>query len=80
MDPKKVEVLVNMLVPTTPKRSKFSMGWHCFMNVLSKTLPPLCHQLPNCSRSLMFLNGLQNVKMFGRRLKTSMYKPLYILV
>jgi hypothetical protein len=27
IDPKKVEALVNMLVPTTPKRSKFSMGW-----------------------------------------------------
>jgi hypothetical protein len=54
MDPKKVEALVNMLVLTTPNRSKFSMGGHNFMNVLSKKLLPLCHQLPNYSRSLKF--------------------------
>ncbi len=36
MDPKKVEALVNMLVPTTPRRSKFSMGWHNFTSVYQK--------------------------------------------
>jgi hypothetical protein len=72
MDPKMIETLVNMLVLTTLNKSKFSMGRHNFMNVLSKKLPPLCHQLPNCSKSLKFLSGLQNVKMFGRRLRTNM--------
>ncbi len=57
MDPKKVEALV-MPIPITLKRSKFSMGWHSFIDVLSKTLPHLCHQQPNCSRNLKFLNGL----------------------
>jgi len=61
---KKVEALVNM-------------GWHNFTGVLSKKLLLLCHQLPNCSRSLKFLNGLQNAKMLGKKLITGRYKPLY---
>jgi hypothetical protein len=34
MDPKKVEALENMPIPITPKKSKFSMGWHNFTSVL----------------------------------------------
>jgi hypothetical protein len=34
MDPKKVEALVNMLILTTPKISKFPIGWHNFTSVL----------------------------------------------
>jgi hypothetical protein len=62
MDPKKVQALVNMPIPTTPSTSKFSLGWHSFSSVLSKTLLLLCHQLLDCSRSLKFLNGLKNVR------------------
>ncbi len=53
MDPKKVQTLVNMPI-LPPSRSKFSIGWHSFIGVLSKKLPLLCHQLPNCLRSLYF--------------------------
>jgi hypothetical protein len=74
---KKVEALVNMQVPTTPRRSKFPMGWHNSIGILSKNLFQSCHQSPSCSKSLKFLSGLKNVKMLGRRLKISMYKPLF---
>jgi hypothetical protein len=33
MDPKKVEALVNMLVPTTPWEIQVFMGWHNFIGV-----------------------------------------------
>jgi hypothetical protein len=59
MDPKKVQGLINMPIPTTPLANpSFSMRWHNFTCVLSKTWPLLYHQLPNFSRSLKFFNGL----------------------
>jgi hypothetical protein len=39
MDPKKVEALVDMLVPITPKEIQVSNGWHSFTGALLKTLP-----------------------------------------
>jgi hypothetical protein len=54
MDPNKIQASVNMPYLLPPSRSKFSTGWHKFIGVLSKTLPLLCHQLPDCSRSLKF--------------------------
>jgi hypothetical protein len=41
---KKVEALVNMPVPTTPRRSKFPMGWHSSIGLLSKKMFQSCHQ------------------------------------
>jgi len=69
-----------MPIPITPSRSKFSMGWHSFISVLSKKLPLLCHPLPECSRNLKFLKGLKNVRQLRRRLRIGMYKPIYWLV
>jgi hypothetical protein len=57
MDHKKVEALINMLVLTTPRKSKCSMGWHSFTSVLSRTLPQLCHLSPSCSKTMKFLSG-----------------------
>jgi hypothetical protein len=77
MDSKKVKTLVYMSIPTTLSRSKFLMEWHNFIGVLSKKLHLLCHQSPNYSRSLKLLNGPQNVRLFGRRLK-SIYTSPYL--
>jgi hypothetical protein len=74
---KKVKALVNMPIPTTPKRSKFPMGWHNSIGVLSKKLFQSCHQSPSCSKRLKFLSGLKNTKILGRRLRIGMYKPLF---
>jgi hypothetical protein len=53
------------------------MGWHKITGVLSKALPLLCHQLPNFSKSLKFLSGLQNAKVLGRKSIIGVHKPLY---
>jgi hypothetical protein len=73
MDPKKVEALINMQVPTTPQE----MGWFSFIGVSSKNLLQSCHLLLSYSKSLKSLNGLKNAKMLGRRLIIGIYKPYF---
>jgi hypothetical protein len=43
LDPKKIQAIVNMPPPKNPSRFKYSMGWHNFIDVLSKTLLRLWH-------------------------------------
>jgi hypothetical protein len=75
MDPKKIEALINMLVPTTPQQIHVFNGmaqfYRCFIKKIASTMSPITN-----SRSLKFLNGPQNVRLFRRRLRTDIYKPL----
>jgi hypothetical protein len=44
MDLKKVEALMNLSTPITPRRYMCLMGWHNFIGVLLKKLLQSCHQ------------------------------------
>jgi len=76
MDLKKVNTLVNMPIPTIPQEiqifNEMALFYKCFIKNFASIMSPITNSL----RSLKFLNGLKNVKMLGRRLKTSMYKHL----
>jgi hypothetical protein len=62
MAPKKVEALVNMLVPTTPKQIQIINGMAQFYRCFIKNFASIMSPITNCSRSLKFLNGPHNVR------------------
>jgi hypothetical protein len=43
LNPKKIQVIVNMPPPKNPQQFRYSIGWHSFTNVLSKHLLLLWH-------------------------------------
>jgi hypothetical protein len=77
IDPKKVEAFVNMLVPTTPQEVQMFNGMAQFYKCFIKNFASTCHQSPSCSKKLKSLSGLKNAKILGKRLKTSIHKPLF---
>ncbi len=71
MNPKKVEALVNMPIPTTPKEIQVFNGMAQFCRCLIKNFAfyyVISHQT---IQEVKLFNGLQNAKMLGRRLKIS---------
>ncbi len=43
LNPKKIQAIINMLPPKNPQQIKYSMGWHNFTDILSRTLLLLWH-------------------------------------
>ncbi len=77
MELKKVEALVNMQVPITPQEIQVFNRMAPFYRCFIKKFASICHLSLSYPKSLKSLSGLKNAKMFRKRLKIGIYKPLF---
>jgi len=80
LNSKKIEALVKMLVPKTPYKIKVFYGMAQFYKYFIKKKFILWHQSLSYLEKLKCLNGLLNVKPFGKISKTDTSKLLYLSI